>query len=212
MIWSWFLLWREWKVFLESYSVVAISHKSCSFLVSWKQQCCTTIFYHPSKNLFLLLFLSWYSQGDTKIAAKGSQLATKCASLNEHTWDLDEECITAGGRVSSMEWDPHGERLAVIFQGSLTLFWTTKYDYYIPFFRPVLKIHSLQFVDCGLISKSTQTNNTKYTTLFQTKILPGVTVHVRQRGFRLYCMSVWERNCYLCFRFGKSCPRTSCSI
>ena len=53
-----------------------------------------------------------------KVTAKGSQMATKCANLTEHTWDLGEECLTAGGCVSSMEWDPLGGRLAVIFQGN----------------------------------------------------------------------------------------------
>ena len=79
---------------------------------------------------------------DMKVTAKGSQMATKCANLTEHMWDLGEECLTAGGCVSSMEWDPLGGRLAVIFQGNScapTNFQSCSIKHYVVLIQPNIR-------------------------------------------------------------------------
>jgi len=51
--------------------------------------------------------------------AKGARLAVRCADLTPHTWEVEEESVMIGGFVRSMAWDPLGERLAVIFKGTV---------------------------------------------------------------------------------------------
>ena len=51
--------------------------------------------------------------------AKGARLAVRCTDLTPHTWDMDDESVNIGGFVRSMAWDPLGERLAIIFKGTV---------------------------------------------------------------------------------------------
>ena len=54
--------------------------------------------------------------------AKGARLAVRCADLTPHTWEVEGESVKVGGLVRSMAWDPLGERLAVIFKGTVCVY------------------------------------------------------------------------------------------
>lgn len=54
---------------------------------------------------------------NTQGSSTGAHIAIKCANLTPHFGF--EDSLAVGGVVRSMAWDPLGERLAVIFEGTV---------------------------------------------------------------------------------------------
>ncbi|XP_046847246.1 aladin-like isoform X2 [Xenia sp. Carnegie-2017] len=75
----------------------------------------------------------------------GAKMAVECADLTEYSWEVNDTIVRVGGFVSSMTWDPTGERLALLLKDE-----NGKAQDYIPVFKTNIE-NVLDLIPSGLI-------------------------------------------------------------
>lgn len=53
---------------------------------------------------------------DVKKPFDDAKMAVPLIDLTKVNFSLDDDCVTVGGRITAMEWDPTGKYLAILFQ------------------------------------------------------------------------------------------------